>query len=131
MRSEKCSGKPALAPGGMQQQQLRQAEARSLKAGRSERAQRQGLIGARQKEDAVGLAQALMRPGAVRRIAAIEHHVMRRFETVEPFRALLAGADIQHRGAASHVGQRAGQAVGDGRGFQTLLQRHDGEGLGP
>ena len=120
-----------LAARRMQQQQFRQAAGALLERGQIERALRQGLVGARQQENTVGLAQALMRPGAVGRVAAIEHHVMRRFESVEPFRALVAGVHIQHRGARAHVGQGRRQAMRDRGAFQCPLQRHDGEGLGP
>ena len=106
--------------------------ARSLKAGRSSGRQRQRLVGARQQENAVGLAQALMRPGAVGRIAAIEHHVMRRFEGVEPFRASVRRPATSSTAARdAHLAPAPRQAMGDGHFVQPVLQRHDGEGLGP
>ena len=121
---------PGLGAGRMQQQQSRQAAGALFKGRQVQRALRQRLIGARQQENPVGLAQALMRPGAVGQIAAIEHHVMGGFEIVEPVGALLGGHDIQHRSARSHFAQRTGEAMGDGGGFQAGLQRHDGKGLG-
>ena len=63
----------------MQQQQLRQAAGALLERRHVGRLQRQRLVDARQQEDAVGLTQALMRPGAVGRIAAIEDDVVRQF----------------------------------------------------
>ena len=121
----------ARVGGAMQQQQLRQAAGALLKGRQIQRPLRQGPLRAREQEDAIGLAQALMRPGAVGRVAAIEHDIMRRFKRVEPFGVLLGRAHIQHRSAHAHFAQRIGQAIGNGRIRHVVLQGHDGKGLGP
>ena len=108
---EKCSGNPAREPGRMQQQNSGRPLSALLEGGQIQRALRHRLVGAGQQENAVSLAQALVGPGAVRRVAVIEHHVMRGLEGVEPFRGLFAGLVVEHRRAAAHFGQCIGQAV--------------------
>ena len=116
----------------MQQQQLRQPARTLLEGGQVERALRQRSVGARKQENTVRLAQTQMSPGAVRRVAAIEHDVVRGLEIGEPFRRLIRRARIENRRARSHLGQRHDQKM---RGrwvlIEPVLQRHDGEGLGP
>ena len=131
-RMEKCSGSPALAPCGMQQQQFRQAAGALLEGGQVERALA-ARAGRRAPEGRCG------RPGAgidaSRRCRA---HRRDRTPRHAPPRKLLNHSAVWSPAATSstaardaHFGQRAGQAMGDGGALQPLLQRHDGEGLGP
>ena len=114
----------------MQQQQFRQA-ANPLLEGR----QREQTLGQRNRRAPAG---RFGRPGAGTdgskrsgRIAAIKNDVMRRLEGVEPFRGLLAGRGIEHRGSGSHFDQCTRQAVGNRFVAEALLQRNDGKGFGP
>ena len=75
-----CDGPP-----WMHQQQFRRRGHLALEKTPLEGMQRQALVGARDQQNAVGLAQAELRPGAVGLIALIEDDVVFGFEAVEPF----------------------------------------------
>jgi hypothetical protein len=115
---------------GMKQKKLGQAACPLLEGRHIEGTQGQGLIGARQQQNAIGLAQAKIRPGAVRLVAAIEHHIVRTLKGTEPFGRLLGRGWIEDCGTRAHVGQHAGNALRDRRVREPILDRNDRKGFG-
>src|SRR5215472_10378505 len=79
----------------MQEHQLRQAACSLFESRHVERSQWQGPIGLRQEEDAIRLSQAKIGPRAVGCVAAVEDHVVRRFEIREPLSRLLRRGGIK------------------------------------
>jgi hypothetical protein len=111
----------------MQQEEFGQAGRARLERRHLERAQRQRSIGARQQKHTVGLAQALLRPWAVRRVAAVKHNVVIGFETAQPFRRLFGRTCVEHAGLHAGIDERGCEPARDGFVIEPVLQRHDGE----
>ena len=128
MLSEKCSGRPRGAQSDAAAEVRGKPACALLECGNIERPSRQRPIRAGEQEDLVGLPHAEMRPGAVGRVAAIEHDIVRGFERIEPFRGAVGAGRVEHCGSRAHVDQRRDQALRDCFVLQTLLHRDDRKG---
>src|SRR5262249_28080494 len=87
------------AAGWVQQEKLWQAACAVLCAGKVERPLRKGPIRTGEKQHAIGLPHAEMRPCGIGTVAAVEDDIVLSLETIEPFRRLLCCRRIQYRRA--------------------------------
>ncbi len=115
----------------MHKQQLRRRAHLAAERMALKRMERQRLIGARDQEHAIGLAQAEARPVAVRPIALIEDDVVLGLEAVEPIRGFLRGGRVQDGRFGAHLDQSLGERTGRRLALEAGLQRHQREGFGP
>src|SRR5262249_33494732 len=94
----------------MQEQQLRQPGCSFLESRQVKWPKRQWPVSAGKQEHTIRLSEAEVRPSTVRRIATIEHNVMRGFEPVKPLGGLVRCGCIKDRRLRAHIDQRVRKA---------------------
>ena len=116
--------------GGLQQEQFGVLPAQAAKRLGVGEADGDGFACARDEEDAVGLAQAELRPGRLAGVGHVEHDVVFHLAAREPVAVVGGGIACDGLGLEAEAAEGADEALAQRPCVDAGLQRHEGDGAG-